>query len=139
MRRPALAVLLLGLAACATPEKPMAAPPPASPPQSLAGAEWRITEIAGKPVPADTKVTMAFADGRVAGTSGCNRYFGGFEAGPGTLKVGQAGSTMMACPEPMMQTEQAFLEALRQVTGFTVSGNSLTLTGASGPLMKGSR
>jgi putative lipoprotein len=132
--------LLLLLGACATtaPEKQMASSAQ-SPPQALAGPEWRITDIAGTPVPAGISVTMAFEDGRVAGTSGCNRYFGGFEAGPGTLKVGPAGSTMMACPEPMMKTEQAFLEALKQVTGFSVSGTSLTLTGPSGPVMKGSR
>jgi heat shock protein HslJ len=107
--------------------------------QSLAGADWRITEIAGAPVPEGAEVTMAFSDGRVAGKAACNRYFGSFEAGDGTLKVGPAGSSMMACPEPLMATEQAFHAALMQVTGFSVSGNSLTLTGPDGPLLRGRR
>jgi heat shock protein HslJ len=131
--------LLLLLAACAStaPEKPMAATPPS--PEALAGATWRITEIAGTPVPAGAEVTMEFKDGRIAGKGACNRYFGSFEAGAGTLKLGPAGSTMMACPDPLMQTEQAFHAALKQVTGFKVEGNSLTLSGPDGPLMKGSR
>ena len=47
----------------------------------LDGTPWRLTDHPGSggdlvPVPDDVTATAIFADGRVAGSTGCNRYSG---------------------------------------------------------------
>ncbi|MFQ3667164.1 MAG: META domain-containing protein [Sphingomonadaceae bacterium] len=118
--------------------RPAAAPEAAAAPAALAGAGWTIFEVEGEAV---SGVTMAFAEGRIAGRSACNRYTGvpGFSGANG-LSVPRAASTMMACPEPQMQTEQKFLKALEQVARWSVADGTLTLSAADGSvLMRGRR
>lgn len=87
----------------------------------LEGPQWTITTLAGKPVPDDASVTLAFLDdNRVAGNSGCNRFMGGYELTGEGLSFGRLAGTMMACPEPQMQTEQRFLGLLQQVLSFEI-------------------
>ena len=87
----------------------------------LEGPQWTITTLAGKPVPDDVSITLAFLDdNRVAGNSGCNRFMGGYELTGEGLSFGRLAGTMMACPEPQMQTEQRFLGLLQQVLSFEI-------------------
>lgn len=62
---------------------------------------------------------------QAVGFAGCNRYFANVTLLPESIKFGQAGSTMMACPE--MEGEQAFLDLLSQVNGYEVANNELKL------------
>jgi heat shock protein HslJ len=62
---------------------------------------------------------------QAVGFAGCNRYFATVTLLPESIKFGQAGSTMMACPE--MEGEQAFLDLLSQVNSYEVSNNELKL------------
>lgn len=62
---------------------------------------------------------------QAVGFAGCNRYFSTVTLLPESIKFGQAGSTMMACPE--MEGEQAFLDLLSQVNAYEVSNNELKL------------
>jgi heat shock protein HslJ len=71
-------------------------------------------------------------DGRASGFSGCNRFTGGFRREGDTLTVGPLGGTMMACPEPRMAIEKAFLDGLSGPHRVAISGDRLTLTPASG-------
>lgn len=74
------------------------------------------------------EVTMNFdrSNGLQAmGFAGCNRYFATVTLLPESIRFGQAGTTMMACPE--MEGEQAFLDLLSQVNAFEVSNNELKL------------
>jgi heat shock protein HslJ len=90
-------------------------------PDTLAGTEWvlRAWDV-DDAAPADPEVTLAYADGRLAGTSGCNRYFAPVTAGelPGDLSLGPAAGTMMACPEPQGAVEQRFLKQLAAARKF---------------------
>ena len=63
---------------------------------------------------------LAVRDGRIAGSSGCNRYFASPEAGavPGALKLGPVGGTRMACREAAMALESRYLHALEGVTSY---------------------
>lgn len=80
--------------------------------------EWQVTEVTGQPRAEGT--TIAFvADGTLAGGAGCNRYFGNFTLDAG-LSVSPLGVTRMACPEPAMSDEAAFLEAIGRVTGYAM-------------------
>ncbi len=131
MRRfPVLALAVLALSAC----KPEA-PAPVQDPLSLlgAGGEWRITEIAGTAVPADVTVTLSLPEaGRIAGSSGCNRYTGQIESRDGALQVGALAGTRMMCGTAQMQVEGAFLAAIGTAKGATLAGATLEITDAAG-------
>lgn len=71
----------------------------------------------------------AMDDGSVAGQSACNRYMGSAEVNGQAIQFSQMASTMMACEEPVMALEQAYLAALAVVESGTSDGETLTLTG----------
>ena len=78
----------------------------------------------------DTEITAEFKseDSQVGGTAGCNQYFGGYELNGNDLTVpGPLGSTMMACPEEIMDQEMAYLQALQAAESYEISGNELRI------------
>jgi heat shock protein HslJ len=96
----------------------------------LGSGEWVLRSWTfWEPAPAEAKVTLSFVDGQFAGTGGCNRYFAGAKVGdmPGDLTVGPAGSTQMACPDPLMQVEDRFLKQLASVNKFGFMAGQLML------------
>jgi heat shock protein HslJ len=96
---------------------------------SLIGPTWRLVSIDGRDALPGTRVTATFTgDDRVAGSAGCNRYFGGAVSGGDTLKVGRLGSTLMYCgTDGVMAQEQAYLAALEKVTRYRVGAGQLRL------------
>lgn len=83
---------------------------------------WDVATIGGAPVLADSQVSLQFlADGRMAGSSGCNRYHGGYELSGEGLRFGQTAATLMACPEALMEQEQRFFEALARIERFDIA------------------
>jgi heat shock protein HslJ/uncharacterized lipoprotein YbaY len=107
--------------------------------RSVLTGGWIVREINGKPITARTPegrviVTMAFdSDGRINGKGGCNRYMGGYELTPERLTFKPAAASMMACPQPMMEVEQAFFAALPTVTAVRSDGaGRLVLSKADG-------
>jgi heat shock protein HslJ len=87
---------------------------------------WSFEE----PAPATPEVTLEWKDGRVSGSSGCNRYFATVTAGdhPGDLKVGPAAGTRKACPAQETEVEGRWLRQLEHVVkyGFLVGQLALT-------------
>jgi heat shock protein HslJ len=80
--------------------------------------------------PADAEITIAFDEQQASGSAACNSYFGAYEAGDdGSLRFDALGSTQMACEEPLMTLETAYLAALGEVDGYAISGSTLELTG----------
>ena len=71
---------------------------------------------------------------RVVGSGGCNRLTGSYELIGGELTFGQVAGTMKACLEGM-DTEKAFLDALRAVKRWKIEGQQLELFDASGKLV----
>ncbi len=106
------------------------------PPSPLEGTTWQLSPAAGTSTePRDAKAsppTVRFADGRASGFSGCNRFTGGYTRDGDTITVGRLAGTMMACPEPRMAAEKAFLDALAGAHRVAIAGDRLTLTPASG-------
>ena len=101
---------------------------------------FTIAALNGEPVAAkdDAQVpTMEFlaTDQRVAGTSGINRYAGGFTWQGEQLTFGQLLSTMMAGSEPAMQREQAFLKVLSVPLTVTKVDQGFQLAGTMGKLV----
>jgi putative lipoprotein len=102
-------------------------------PATLENTHWKLLELGGAAVVAgDNKrephLIFRAAQHHVAGTSGCNRLFGSYEAGADqSLKMKMGGMTMMACAEPLMTQEKNLLDALAAVTNYRIDGEKLEL------------
>ena len=111
-------------------------------PEGLAGTAWIVTGYnngrqAVVSVLTGTELTMEFsADGRVAGSAGCNRYTGSFKQDGKTLSFGPAAATRRMCVEPegVMEQEQQFLKALETVATVRHEADRAELRTADGAL-----
>jgi heat shock protein HslJ len=120
MKRIWLALALaIGLAGC-TEE------PGADVSQNLTGG-WAVTALNGAPVAQGVTVTMGFADGKVSGASGCNRYYTTYTRDDAALVFGPTAMNRMACPPTEMETEAAFGAALDAITRFSIKDGTLML------------
>jgi heat shock protein HslJ len=102
-------------------------------PSALQGSDWVLdpSSIAGlvDQVPPGAEITIAFADGRVSGKAACNSYGGDYAAkDDGSMAFGPFAVTLMACDEPTMMLEHAYLATLAGVQAFALDGD-LVLTG----------
>ena len=70
-------------------------------------------------------------DGRVAGSDGCNRVTGGYEADGSSIRLSRLATTRMACPAGMNQAER-FGQVLDEVEGFRIVGQYLEMLGPDG-------
>lgn len=100
--------------------------------------EWRLENFGAPGAPtavgaAAPAITLTFsasgADaGRVAGSGGCNRYFGGYTRAGQTLTIGPVGSTKMMCPDDgVMERESRFFQALAAAQRFEIRDDRLVL------------
>jgi len=104
-----------------------------SPVDLLLGRTWVVEDIAGAGVIDSAQATLVFGtDGRVAGSGSCNRWFATFELTGEGLNIGEAGATLMACPEAIMAQERRFFDALGTVTGFDIDETGALLLRAGG-------
>lgn len=105
----------------------------------LAGTTWNLTSYAGADgaqTPAVTEPsvgTLTFlAGGRVAGSTGCNRFTGTYDQSGDALTIATGAITMMGCPGPVGDQEAAVLAALGEVTAAAVVRDSLVLRDSGG-------
>jgi heat shock protein HslJ len=87
-------------------------------------------------VPDDARVTLTVSadDGawQVGGTSACNAYGGTVTTDGDTWQADGFGGTDMACDEPRMAAERAYLDALQRIDTWTrPSDDELVLTGGA--------
>jgi len=86
----------------------------------LNGTSWTLLETDyDKPALADTAVTLSFTEDQLSGSGGCNNYTGSFslsDDNPFVMTIGPVASTQMACPEPILNQETAYLTALQNVS-----------------------
>ena len=101
---------------------------------TLDETEWRLIRMDPvQELPEDAEVTLNFGGGRVSGKSACNRYSADVRQGerPGTIIIGPAMVTRMACAEPLMEIESRYLAMLSEVESFSFQAGSLALSGQS--------
>jgi len=99
---------------------------------ALEGSHWRMTHMGiVQPLPQQMEITLSFEGGRMSGSSACNRYSAAVRDGerPGDIVIGPAMVTRKACPDPVMETEMHYLDALSLVTSFSFQAGSLALNG----------
>ena len=104
---------------------------------ALEGREWRLSDhldTAGSLVPVAEEIiaTATFIEGRVAGTTGCNRFSGSYRVEGPSLSLGALAMTRMACVPPRDAVERAITAALESTAGYAVIGTALELTDAEG-------
>lgn len=109
----------------------------ANDPLPLLGPEWVVETLDGRPTLVEAQPTLRFfADGRLAGSTGCNRYFGAHESNEGSSVLGLQlqGSTRMACAEAQMEQENRLLELLPHLVRYHLSeGGELILFDEDAP------
>ncbi|MGK7943846.1 MAG: META domain-containing protein [Microcystaceae cyanobacterium] len=72
--------------------------------------------------------TLQLREGRMSGTTGCNRYSGSYEMKQGKISFNTPASTLMACGfEGLAQQEQTFVKALTEVSQYELKNDQLLL------------
>ena len=110
-------------------------------PTDLAGTSWTATGInngkqAVQSLVRESTVTLEFqADGKAAGSAGCNRYTTSYVVDGSKLTFKPAAATRKMCPRPeVMEQEENFLKALGTVATAVREGDALELRTANGDL-----
>ncbi len=102
---------------------------------SLPGTAWVGIRIAGDTVPSDVDINLSFGeDGRLTGSSGCNRFFSTYNLDARDMKIDHIGGTRRMCPKIQMLAERRFLEALERVDGWATRNDNLILFGRGAEL-----
>ena len=130
-----LAFLVLLVVACGDAGQPTGPGATAAAGPVDAGGDWILTAgtADGLPIPIvdGSRITLTIEGNSVGGQSACNQYFGELTAVDGIVRVGGLGGTEMACADPVMASEAAYLKALGAVSGARMDGASLVLLGPS--------
>lgn len=109
------------------------APPAAQtiqPAVDLAGTQWKVTSFGAvrrqaKPL-RGTELTLNFdAEGKLAGSAGCNRFFGGYAVEGDKLTVSDVAATRKACARTIARQEASYLSALERANRFEVISGTL--------------
>lgn len=95
---------------------------------SITGLSWRPAFIGAEPVPEDSGMFVTFdVDGSIKGNGGCNSFFGSLQKSDSGVVIGPLGATRMACPEPIMKRESAFMDALQKTAQLELGASRLQL------------
>lgn len=95
--------------------------------------DWRLVSITESETPTPmlppqtTELTASFADDRVSGSGGCNRFMGGYQTEGNQLSIGPLASTFRACEETVLNQEVRYLAALQGVQRYEVDDQGLAL------------
>lgn len=102
---------------------------------------WVLTELQGKPVNADAsqrefpRLEISLTEGRVTGTTGCNRLSGPVKADTRQIVFGPLITTRMACIGAAGDLEGPFLAAFNAPFAYQVGSGKLTLLQNGSPIM----
>ncbi|GAB2578341.1 META domain-containing protein [Spirosoma areae] len=102
---------------------------------------WVLTEFQGRPVAAtDPKnelphLEISLTEGRVAGSTGCNRLTGTVKADTRSILFGPLVTTKIACSGDVGERERNFLNDLRTPLAYQVGDLKLTLLRGGKPIM----
>jgi heat shock protein HslJ len=108
-------------------------------PQAALLGPWIATSIytgtAVEGVTGGATLTADFQATTVSGDGGCNSFNGPYTAGSDTISIGPIASTMKACTEEALSTqEQHYLAALQLAKAYRIRGDQLELQRAGGTI-----
>lgn len=91
------------------------------------GHRYVSTEVQGPPIPGGGPLELAFADGRVSGTAGCNQATATVDLADGVLATGEVATTMMACIGERAGADQWMSNLLTARPSWVLADTTLTL------------
>lgn len=108
--------------------------------QPLDGTHWRLIMLRGVDEVGRRPITLSIDGSRASGSDGCNRYTVSIEvSGPDLRFAGRPEGTLMACPDALQRSADAYRRALPEVRAYRVrdAGRSgtLELLDASGQVL----
>jgi heat shock protein HslJ len=100
----------------------------------LENTYWKLVELNGKPVVATPRrrephLRLSPEGKTLQGSGGCNAMRGVYQLDGARLRFTQIATTRLACPDPYMGQEGAFLKVLEATDSFKLSGDKLELLG----------
>jgi heat shock protein HslJ len=100
----------------------------------LTGTQWRLdTVVTGDLAQASqSTATLVFADGKVTVTTECNSGQAGYQTAGDKIVFEGVALTRKACPDELMQAEQAITPVLDGEVTFKIKNETLDLTHPSG-------
>jgi heat shock protein HslJ len=90
--------------------------------------------MVGQPTTALFEPGTEFGKGGVGGAAMCNHYAGSYTQDQETLKIENILTSMMSCPEDVMQAESTYLETLGATQSYQIFGTTLVITSEKGIL-----
>ncbi|MBR1368938.1 hypothetical protein RJ53_05220 [Methanocalculus chunghsingensis] len=138
-----ITALLLGASIALVAAGCVSVPPP--PPDdeigsNLPGTTWQLSTLyvdgSASPVLPNTTITVRFDEDTIAGSAGCNQYFGSYSLVGSEISIGTIGSTLMYCGEPgVMDQEALYLSLLGDADVIAADEENLTLSAADGSFL----
>lgn len=90
------------------------------PERLLQGVMWRIVNSGEQSANDAPAAHIRFlADNKISGSTGCNRFFGGYALTGESLSFKSLGSTRMTCSSELMAQEEVLLKVLASVNRFS--------------------
>jgi len=100
---------------------------------TIKNTSWSLVSLPNQSLVPNALITLNVDNDKITGTDGCNRYNALYVLNEETLNINKnIATTMMACPEPIMQQAANYTSALTQTTGYKIEGSQLTLVNAEG-------
>lgn len=94
----------------------------------LWGTQWRLDELEGINLHGPPWATLSFVNGRIAGTSFCNRYSARATIAQDLrVSIGALTISQRACASGLSRNETAFLVAFAAVERLEISGSHLLI------------
>ncbi len=88
---------------------------------------YKVSNVNNQAVQENAPTISFFAiDKKVEGNTGCNSFFGKYTLDLYALSFNDIASTEMACDQPIMDVENAFLNALRDTGSYELENSVLT-------------
>jgi heat shock protein HslJ len=99
------------------------------------GASWRLSTLNGKALPGERPSLAVNQQLRATGFGGCNNFSATlYPLRQQGIAVGPFALTKKSCDKGVMQSELAFLTALRTAAKWDLVGPQLVITGQAGEL-----
>lgn len=123
------ALALAAVLACGCATKPKEPPP-----KPFVGTRWEV----GLDLPlAGEAPWVRFGDGRMEGFGGCNRIAARYvedSVGARSIAIGRIDTGRKACDPGAIASEARVLEILQSVSSYTITADTMTMSGSGGTL-----
>jgi putative lipoprotein len=122
---PMSATIMLQKVAATAPEKTSG--------PKLHGTYWSLVELNGKRAAPGMGRTQPYIrlhreENRFEGSSGCNGVTGTYLVEQNALQFNPSATTLMMCPQALMEQEQGLIAALKATSSYKIEGNMLDLS-----------